>query len=1791
MAAPTGTASFDATPYTALEAPHTVLNPVTFPKVYSNTQPTHHQAVFAHFYPNGLPVTYNLMNGHDSAGFPSYYLENHLPIRFYTHPPRQALAKFSTMFGHKRFEKAGNILPARRVHLWTKDEIQSVCNSLRIVFWTEIRTLRQPARWDDLWEYFDAYDLYHYGALNLWNVINTLFDENKTISMSYRVDRSVEIGHFTDEWVKIPGNHEKLMQWDGSRGPILAVLSTEDWKQIRNLANDETSLIISALHYRRDWLLSGGQRHYMAPADLSTAYQTGNLVNWLSNAQVLGDNGLPQLPASEPVDHSPSKMNAAAPCFTMNGSHYYHPEGSNAPRPAVEQLRKSSEAVSVKADPTIAENGVVVAMGSSKPPPGWEKRACADTSVTASAPDAGTQQAKDAAVAIPVDAKSQQTVGEGAQPVHHEGQPSQESKTDASTNPAQVTVSFPKADVSIRSPNKSQKKRNTKRNERKTEQAHQSNNREPGTDQEQNITNKEASEVNKGEKTPMSLDERPKTSPEGPPTTPAIVVSTDRVVSLPPPQTDHQSYQTQHGDQSTAQHETRHLSSGRMPQGHQPGAMPAQYMGSSAPGLPPRPVFVNSQQRNYTAPGPAQGGFGPSMTESTRHVVENQYHTRNGNSHATHRGGSWHGGHHHKGRARGNSFGPRNDGGYAQSAGETQYAQSRRDDRTSRQNNWGFDAASYTESYVNGVCLNGERNNSGQNRFAYRPCACEQCGKRNRSVFVRVNEPAETPIMDVQARLKGGLGLKFGEVEEVLPYHVLGGMAFIVRFVKESSVPDALAFQGGPIPEKRISLYISAVFRSKWINYTWRTREGPDARDQHPQEMPVGQAQIAAGYHIPQGNGGMTSAPQLASYPEYYDVPHLHPVKRFAADSTTDVPMDRSESKQEKMPDSPSGHYSMTQANAPSEPRGEAPEPSNNSSHESFKAGVDTAPQEQTVASNDDQSQSKSLSEEALPDDILFTEQTVASQNEQAQSKPPSEEVLPDGITLTEQEPGTPESKQKGSPAMKARVALPPSSPVKKGTYEKASSSLESQPLPAKSEQTLESEQLENKPKAAMEASEKSAVVPKSAEHTTRKVQEARPFKPAVADQPHKHSTAMQQKRPSAETENAQKSVEIDAAENVQAPSEAEKRKPSTEVKARSGEVFDSQPGDLEPKAGKQPALVAVTEEEPVTGAGGAPKAQPKLEKVIERRFPIFTEEEIRARKQSWNRIPMPLKANKVGKPIATVTETVGGKVKQGELISKLTIALSKDDSLEPATSTEKASEDGSATGQTKNGDSKTTVQEVSEQSDETDAQRTEKPAGSPSKPRASTTDSANQDPSEKAMLKDAPTKSHTPKPSGKDVMHKFTELLGTGSNSGKAVDIASKVSKDSMHARDGSVSSGPDYNHDTIRRKHKKNNRKFKHGGQSAATSQTEAAQAGHSRAVSREESRGEDQTSKTVPDEQAASGGSAAPSTFRSAKEKGTEAPVEEDNKAVRGTDSGSSAAKDLSASQENRPQSNAPKPRHARHDSKQGYRANAGGSLRMQKTRRNQPQASLMQTIESPGPSTGTIASPSSSSSELISRNNSDANLDRQEQQDTRKGAQKTAVLNPLASVFVSPPQTVEGGNETRNPRGEDRGGLNKEPNTDPTSSPSKRSKMRRPQAPSHRGDPKSRDGLQPQGAQSKQGADQRTSNEATGSGAKRGSGAETGKPQGFRKKNDFGNDSKKQHAKSSETSEAKQQPKKDLAADEWPSLPKSDSNAQGSTMTPPTSPWTTKKQAAADTTKTQGPSTPVKGKTGLGQGKRA
>lgn len=261
--------------------PNTEVRNVT--RVFSASQVSGGREHFEGSYPNGLPITYKMVqSGNEENGVSDTYNENHLSVGFYTQPPREAESIFSTERGTRLPRYLAHVLPARYVHLWSGTEIQKVCNSLRLRFWDCMREMPVPRDWVDLYYYFDSYDLYHYGALNLWNIIHHLISENHILYHEVEALKKLEIGRWADEWLANQSNKSSLLDWTADSGSISSLLSADDLENLG--ANTEVLIecVSSALLHRRTLLLQDDSKQpQQGSADLDTAISSGSLQNWL----------------------------------------------------------------------------------------------------------------------------------------------------------------------------------------------------------------------------------------------------------------------------------------------------------------------------------------------------------------------------------------------------------------------------------------------------------------------------------------------------------------------------------------------------------------------------------------------------------------------------------------------------------------------------------------------------------------------------------------------------------------------------------------------------------------------------------------------------------------------------------------------------------------------------------------------------------------------------------------------------------------------------------------------------------------------------------------------------------------------------------------------------------------------------------------------------------------------------------------------------------------------------------------------------------------------------------------------------------------------------------------------------------------------------------------------------------------------------------------------------------------------------------------------------------------------
>ncbi|EHK16995.1 uncharacterized protein TRIVIDRAFT_205611 [Trichoderma virens Gv29-8] len=854
-------------------APHPVLYAAGFPRVHAENFPLGDRAAFAKYYPYGIPVTYKMMHGVHSHGVAQTYLEDHLPVGFYTNVPSKAKAFISTSNGSRPFRKLDHILPQRRIHLWSRDEIQAICNSLRKVYWNELKHMQQPHCWDDLWTFFDAHDLYHNGCINLWNVINTLWDENKLISVDVRREVAAHIGHWADEWLKQKQNREKLIKWQESHGPIFRILDDQDHNSLGLIHDDVVPLIASALRGRRSFLLSNKETEQVEePADLMTACRTNSIENWLTGQRVFESNGLPPPPVSEP-HRGPSALNEPAPCFVENGKHYFlpqhcfsHPEPSHRPVQAVKALQKSVEAAVPSRQPELTKSGVVIVNGSNIP------KQLQNSINKADKKKFGELESQNDPRRIASMPETSSPVASGSSLDTKRNETSM-----AAVNGATSVTETRRSSESATLPTCSKKSPD-----------HTLASEKCGGESMMDKLTREVAELEQVKQNIASIDQPVHPGDEGQfPPYEAMRLERCQTQVTDGPLDNHATMRSLHSSQRVrrlTQDQRQHF--GNSPDDFTRQNLAAPMRASPEPTpfyMQPEKPFIqhlastngfprhsSSQYSSANRPAPHAGPYrefsGASEITPFQQVTTGAHSgampaiapasksrnlANNGSDESIQfaqpaRPELLHGSStsslHNEYRSGGQSYNKvaqrrESNGRKAQGWNSGQQAQLERHTapRESYLNKSWRRSAQPDSTRQSSWCLNP----AGPNNVEYTPCDCSGCTERNRSIWVRIRAETLGPNMDIQTILKFGIGNRFGPVEEAYPAPSQSRDAFIVRFAKESSVPQALAVGSCKIAEKGIEVLIRPVYRSKWMNIHQhqQTRRLPSIPIIHQQPM------------------------------------------------------------------------------------------------------------------------------------------------------------------------------------------------------------------------------------------------------------------------------------------------------------------------------------------------------------------------------------------------------------------------------------------------------------------------------------------------------------------------------------------------------------------------------------------------------------------------------------------------------------------------------------------------------------------------------------------------------------------------------------------------------------------------------------------------------------------------------------------------------------------------------------------------------------------------------------------
>ncbi|KAI0384385.1 hypothetical protein F5Y04DRAFT_228061 [Hypomontagnella monticulosa] len=134
---------------------------------------------------------------------------------FYQYIDRsRAHAIFSTNNGETEFRMPENPKRERDIEVWDATKIQAFGEELRQKHWGRCKYIAQLKVPEDLYIYFDAYDIYRHGAYNLWRVINHLYFENTHYLYESHDENVGRVRVYVQEVLKVAEVAQKLSDWD-----------------------------------------------------------------------------------------------------------------------------------------------------------------------------------------------------------------------------------------------------------------------------------------------------------------------------------------------------------------------------------------------------------------------------------------------------------------------------------------------------------------------------------------------------------------------------------------------------------------------------------------------------------------------------------------------------------------------------------------------------------------------------------------------------------------------------------------------------------------------------------------------------------------------------------------------------------------------------------------------------------------------------------------------------------------------------------------------------------------------------------------------------------------------------------------------------------------------------------------------------------------------------------------------------------------------------------------------------------------------------------------------------------------------------------------------------------------------------------------------------------------------------------------------------------------------------------------------------------------------------------------
>jgi hypothetical protein len=179
----------------------------------------------------GLPPTWGFEN----------YLDGEPPMGFFLNAPHDSPAYFSTVNGRKARRFVNNeLIGSRKIFPWDARQIQRAADAIKNDCWETRKHMVKPTSYFDLYRYWDAYDLWHIGVQNAWNVLNHMYFEAQQALPGLIQGAASILDEWTREFLKNRTRRNKLFYWNPSDPTAVqyildSVFTAEELQGLKNL--------------------------------------------------------------------------------------------------------------------------------------------------------------------------------------------------------------------------------------------------------------------------------------------------------------------------------------------------------------------------------------------------------------------------------------------------------------------------------------------------------------------------------------------------------------------------------------------------------------------------------------------------------------------------------------------------------------------------------------------------------------------------------------------------------------------------------------------------------------------------------------------------------------------------------------------------------------------------------------------------------------------------------------------------------------------------------------------------------------------------------------------------------------------------------------------------------------------------------------------------------------------------------------------------------------------------------------------------------------------------------------------------------------------------------------------------------------------------------------------------------------------------------------------------------------------------------------------------------------------